>query len=262
VNGVEPLFLVDIGNSRVHLGLSDRGGLRRADLPHAQRENLESTIATLAAGERVERAAVSSVRDEATLAEVLAALARAGCTSAHVFRSAAELPLTMAVRTPQSVGLDRLMNVLGARSLASGAQVVLDLGTALTVSVLDAQDRFLGGAIAPGWRLMAQSLQRGTARLPLIEELPAVAAVGKDTGEAIASGLRHAVLGTARELIRATLAELGVPPATVWATGGDAARFAPALAEIARVDSDLTLKGLRFAFENLASQESKHGRRR
>jgi type III pantothenate kinase len=258
----DPLLLVDIGNSRIHLGLSDRSGLRRADLPHARRAELAPTLLALARGERIASAAAISVRDAATLADVRTSLDQVGCKSMRVFADARDLPLRMAVRSPETVGLDRLMNVLGARSLAAGTHVVLDFGTALTVSVLDAGDQFLGGAISPGWQLMAHALAQGTARLPLVQDMAGVAYVGKDTREAIASGIRHAVIGGARELIRGTLAELA-SPATVWATGGDAARFAPELPEVNRVDPDLTLRGLRLVFEGSpAMEESQRGRER
>jgi type III pantothenate kinase len=250
VKAGEPLFLLDIGNSRVHVGVWDGRGLRRLDLAHDQRADLPRALATLAAGATIAEAAMISVREETVSAEVLANLARAGCRSPHFFQNPLELPLTMAVKSPQTVGLDRLMNVLGARSLAAGTHVVLDFGTALTLSVLDAEDRFLGGAIAPGASLMARALEQGTARLPLVRDPPPVAAIGKDTREAIASGVHHAVVGAARELMRGALRELGADVA-VWATGGDAARFAGSLPEIANVDPDLTLRGLRFAFARL-----------
>ncbi|MFO0981611.1 MAG: type III pantothenate kinase [Planctomycetota bacterium] len=245
-----PVLLLDVGNTRVHLALSAPNLWRRLDVAHQQLQRFPERVGEWLLGARPAVIAISSVHDDAARS-ILAALPQA---SAQVvsFRSHADLPLAaMHVRSPHTVGMDRLMNVLGARVQAPGAHVVLDFGTALTLSVLDASDGFLGGAIAPGRALMARALHQGTAALPEVDataDCPP-APIGKDTRAAIAAGLWHGLIGAARELIRGALAQPGLAAATVWATGGDAERVAPALAEVTRIDRDLTLKGIRHALE-------------
>ena len=84
--------------------------------------------------------------------------------------------------------------------------IIVDSGTATTVDAVDADGVFLGGAILPGFGLLARSLQRYTALLPLItlEELGTgpPPAVGRDTTAAIKSGLFFGQLGAVRELVR------------------------------------------------------------
>src|SRR5688572_3917099 len=78
--------------------------------------------------------------------------------------------LELAVREPGRLGRDRAFAARGALELVRGSAIVLDAGTALTVDALEVRAgraRFLGGAIAPGPRLLADALARHAARLPL-----------------------------------------------------------------------------------------------
>jgi acetyl-CoA C-acetyltransferase len=95
---------------------------------------------------------------------------------------------------PERLGADRWAALIAARHRQAGPQLVVSAGTALTADMLDAQGVFLGGIIAPGLRLMQQSLAAGTAGLPLspgqYAEWP------RDTAEAIATGKADIVLVT------------------------------------------------------------------
>lgn len=121
-----------------------------------------------------------------------------------------QIPISVDVRQPDSVGLDRLLTAFAGRRLFAPDQplIVVDSGTATTVNAVNAEGAFVGGAILPGLRLSARALHEYTARLPLLntdriadrvtdDDVPAL---GGDTLQAITSGLFWGQLGAIREL--------------------------------------------------------------
>ena len=151
------------------------------------------------------------------------------------------LPLKVRLEEPSRTGIDRLLNAVAANRLATDNRP------------------FLGGAILPGFGLLARSLQRYTTLLPLVtlEELgtgpPPV--VGGDTTAAIKSGLFYGQLGAVRELAAALGDTLGDEEAEMFLTGGGGPLLASALPE-ARLVPHLGLHGLAEVFRVDASEMS------
>lgn len=250
------LLAVDVGNSRVKFGLFDLASAA-AGLP----ELVESLAVapdgpmpwkqiagwlggSVAGGPRgivadsnptARDAVIDGWPDEWTAPRVLT---DAGC-----------LALEVRLARPQQAGIDRLLNAVAVKRLVDGGRpaIIIDSGTATTVDLVDADGAFLGGAILPGFGLLARSLRRYTALLPLItlEELgtgpPEV--VGEDTAAAIRSGLFFGQLGAVRELVRRMSDGLDGAPAELFLTGGGGPLLATALSE-ARLVPHLGLRGL------------------
>jgi type III pantothenate kinase len=152
--------------------------------------------------------------------------------------------MPLRVEAPQELGADRLCDAVAALATYSGPCVVLDFGTAVTWEVVSEQGEYLGGAIAPGPGLTADSLASRTAKLPQVAFAPPPRVIGKGTVDSIQCGLFYGYLGLVEGVTRRVLDELG--PATVIATGGFATLFARHSALIEQVDLDLTLRGLRI----------------
>jgi type III pantothenate kinase len=155
---------------------------------------------------------------------------------------------------PREVGADRIVNSLAAFSKFGGPGIVVDFGTATTYDAVSEKGEFLGGAIAPGLQVAGASLFTATARLPQVELLAPRAAIGKNTVEAIQSGI---VFGAAAELegmIDRMEKELG--PATVVATGGLAPIVIAYTDAIDRYEPWLTLEGLRIVYERNAAADA------
>lgn len=121
-------------------------------------------------------------------------------------------------KNPRTVGADRLAQASAAWWRAQGPCVVVSLGTAVTVDVVNGRGDFLGGLIAPGMRMMARALRRETALLPEVEPVRTRTSLGRHTVAAIQSGISCAVEG----LIRRALEE---HRGRVFGTGGDAPLF-------------------------------------
>ena len=140
-----------------------------------------------------------------------------------------------------TLGADRLANAAAALELELPA-LILDCGSALTIELIDRERRFLGGAIAPGRKLLRQALHDHTAQLPEIPlsgRLPAFP--GPNTFEAMRFGIDRGAAGSARELIAACEKCYGNFNKIV--TGGDAEFFALALG-LPVAPPDFTLRGV------------------
>jgi type III pantothenate kinase len=171
----------------------------------------------------------------------------------HLWTDVGALPLRIALERPDQVGIDRLLNgVAGLTKRMPGEPVVIvDAGSAVTVDWLDAAGAFQGGAIFPGFRLMAQALHSYTALLPLIEiKDPEPVLPGADTFKAMEAGIFWAVVGGVRLMIE-RLARLDRTPPRVFLTGGNGPALSSFLDRPNHVWSAMTLEGVRIAAEAL-----------
>ena len=123
--------------------------------------------------------------------------------------------------------------------------IVVDCGTATTVTALTRTGRIAGGAILPGLALWSEMLAARTAQLPEVLPVRRPAPLGRSPLEAIASGLFHGHAGAIRELVQVVARDaFGKAPAVVVGTGGNAPRFAREKL-FTELSPDLILIGLR-----------------
>lgn len=251
-----PDVVVDIGNSRLKWGrcLASTTGIHTAaavpDDPQAwERLHIEWE---LPAGATF---AIASVHNERRDRLVNWIHSRGG--TAFVFDHFSQLGLPVKADPADGVGLDRLFNVLAVKELVEPgtSAVVADIGTAVTVDLLDHDGAFGGGSIFPGLRLMAKALHHYTAKLPYVEPAPHPGhAPGQDTVSAIQIGTVWAVAGGVDALVNQLAAACPKVPC-VYLTGGDAAPLKNALAAGMNfrfhVRPMLTLEGIRIAAERL-----------
>ncbi len=149
-----------------------------------------------------------------------------------------------------TLGQDRVANAVYLAAKAPLPAVSLDFGTCITAEVIDAQKRFLGGAIIPGRILARRALNLYTSKLPFVEladDLPRCP--GVNTADAIRMGTDAAAIDAVAGFLARIEKMLGRRP-TVYACGGDRAFFlrAPELAEMTDGEDDFTLRGVEFLF--------------
>jgi type III pantothenate kinase len=200
---------------------------------------------------KIDRAALCSVVPALT-APIARHIHRTFGIAPQILTADAPHGLTIGYRRPRELGTDRLAAALGARVLFPKSNViVVDCGTATTVTALRRDGVLAGGAIFPGFSLWADLLATRTAQLPRIALRKPRAAVGRSPREAIASGLYHGHAGAIRELIQRVHAEaFGRQKAVVIGTGGHAPRFVREKL-FTVLAPDLILTGLRaFAASN------------
>jgi type III pantothenate kinase len=155
----------------------------------------------------------------------------------------------IALDNPREVGADRVVHAAAAHHLyGGGASIVVDLGTATTFDVVSKEGEHLGGAIAPGIVIATEALTTRTAALPRIELIRPRRAIGKNTVQAMQSGIVFGYVGLIEGMIKRIKDDLG-EPAKVIATGGNARLIANETNVIDIVDTDLILVGLRLIYE-------------
>lgn len=160
-----------------------------------------------------------------------------------------DLPLEVRLPRPDMVGVDRLLDALAANRLRTPGRkaVVVDVGSAITVDLVDTDGAFLGGAILPGIAMSARALHEFTDLLPQIEmaelhEPPP--ALGTATVAAIHSGLFWGAVGAVRQLVE-QMADGG--GTEVFLTGGAGPAVARLMGTAARFVPHLTLAGIALA---------------
>jgi type III pantothenate kinase len=159
-----------------------------------------------------------------------------------------ELELGIRVNTdnPESVGHDRLVNAVAAYHTHRVALVIIDFGTATTLDVVSSSGVFQGGIICPGLSISAEALFSRAAQLYQVEIEEPRRLIGKNTIEAVKSGLFYGYSGMIESLIRRLERELkaqGEQHVVAVATGGLAVKLESSLPGVLRED-DLTLQGL------------------
>lgn len=145
---------------------------------------------------------------------------------------------------PETLGADRIVDAVAAREIYQKPCLVIDFGTATTFEVIDGDGNYQGGIIAPGVNLSMQALYQAAAKLPKIEIKPSLRAIGKNTVEAMQSGVYLGYASMIEGLIGRIENELGGRELFVIATGGLAGMFEKEIKRIDVVDQDLTLRGL------------------
>jgi type III pantothenate kinase len=169
----------------------------------------------------------------------------------------ADLPITLDVDEPQTVGADRLINTLAASRLYGRDAIVVDMGTAMTFDCITADGVFLGGVIAPGIRTSAETLTRRTSKLPATELTVPVRVIGRRTEECIRAGVMFGAADAIDGLVRRIKASWPRPATPmVIATGGFAETMASLCTTFDRVEPYLTLQGLQLAHVLLRGRES------
>jgi type III pantothenate kinase len=245
-------LVVDLGNTTVFGGVFAGPRLTRTfRLPTAQARE----AATWRRLGRWDRAALCSVVPAAT-GGVARAIARHGGIRPEILTAAADHGLRIGYRDPAKLGTDRLACALGAHALFPRSHViVVDCGTATTVTALHRNGTILGGAILPGLGLWSAALAARTAQLPEVSLAAPRRALGRSPAEALRSGIHHGHAGAIRELIARVRAEaFGRVRPVVIGTGGHATRLANA-GLFTMVQSHLILAGLN-AFSARLSQHA------
>jgi type III pantothenate kinase len=167
----------------------------------------------------------------------------------------ADFPLRVDVELPERVGLDRLAAAVAAHRLKAQhrAAIVVDAGSAITVDVIAPEGDFLGGAILPGWQLMARALADNTYLLPQVSGPECVAppeVVGRSTEKAILSGLYWGSVGAVRELMNLMSRGWDPPPEHILG-GGDTNLLLPYLGVGVRCVPDIVLRGILYTIDSL-----------
>lgn len=242
------MLLLDIGNTNLKYAVYEHGELSDIQSqPHAQDFNacLSSMVEQWPA---VEKIWVANVAGEPAIKALTACLNHRGMVQPQFVTVMREqCGIKNAYQPLNQLGVDRWLTVLAARSVCpQGNVIVIDIGTAVKVEALNQNNQFLGGAIAPGFQLMRDSL---VMRAPGIHDNVQVSdipshAIGDNTSKCVNAGVYYAVIGAIERLVLEMKQQLRDENAQVLITGGGARHVMPLLNFPVQYELNLVIRGL------------------
>ncbi len=210
--------LFDLGNTRLKYAplRADGGAGEPVAIAHDGLALPAGWDAALPA--RFETAIVTSVAAPALRVALLDALS-ARCARISIARTTARCgALRIAYPQPESLGTDRFLAMLGARARGRTPWLVIGIGTAITIDLIDGDGGHRGGRIAPSPALMREALHARAAQLP--EHGGALVAFADNTADALRSGCDGAAVALIEQAKRDAVALLGAMPALLLHGGG------------------------------------------
>jgi len=150
--------------------------------------------------------------------------------------------------SPPELGADRIVDAAAGAAKYGAPCIVVDCGTATTFNVVNANNEYLGGVIAPGIMISAEALFSRAAKLQRVEIKRPEKVIATSTVGAMQSGIYYGYAGLIDGVLEQMISEMGVRPRII-ATGGLAPLIAGASKYVEIVDGTLTLAGLRLIYE-------------
>ncbi len=251
------LLAADIGNAHTVLGMIRDGEVGSHWLVSTHEHRTADEWAVLLRGLLGrESAEITGISVCATVPAVLNSwremLARHFADIPHlVVEPGVRTGVPILVDNPREVGTDRIINALAAANDFGGPAIVVDFGgTATTYDVVDGEGRYVGGAITPGIEISLEALGRRGAQLRMVELVRPRGVIGKNTVEALQSGMVFGVASQVEGMVERITSALEAEPGDVRviATG----YLAPLVVDECRCFTDhspwLTLRGLEKVF--------------
>ncbi len=247
------LLAVDVGNTHTVVGIYDGDDLRSSWRVSSDR-TWTSTQILIQLGEllslegdvsnEIEDSIISSVVPSLTHAWQKAILNVTG-KLAHNVSAANDYGMKVNYPNPREIGPDRIADAIAAIEKYGAPTIVVDLGTATNIEVINRDGEFVGGVIAPGIQVSADALSSSAARLAQVDLKAPRQVICKNTIEAVQSGLIYGEVARIDGLVQMIKHELGYN-AVVVATGGLHSMIASISSTIEYRDPNLTLDGLKI----------------
>ena len=243
------ILLIDVGNTRIKWAWLSAAGDELQDAGAARTGDGLSALPFLD-GEEATAAAIACNVAGIELGRKLAGLVRERLAVELKFAQpqASACGVTAAYANPLNLGADRWAALIGAHALGPRDYCIIDAGSTVTLDLLLADGRHLGGYIAPGRDMSLAAMARGTAdlasRLQGHSGGPQDLAPGTDSAEAMEKGALAAQLGMIRTGMQRLAAKGGGSPALLLTGGGAETLIATGELPEAQLAPDLVLRGL------------------
>ena len=250
------LLAIDIGNTNVTVGVFDGEHLRTTfRLSTDTRKMPDEYAVTINQLLPLQGLSLDDI-DAVAMCSVVPPLTPSFVNLARTYLGVEPLEVGAGTRTgirvlydaPRDVGADRIVDAAAAFRAYGGAVIVVDVGTATVFDAVNDDGDYLGGAIAPGISIAADSLFHATAMLRRVELTAPPAAIGRNTVHALQSGLVLGYSELVSGMVRRFKDELG-HHAKVVATGGLAEVVGAESTVFDAIDPNLTLTGLRIVYD-------------
>lgn len=251
------ILAIDIGNTNIVLGGIENGEIRfvarmATDVIHTSDQyhlELKQMLGLFSVEpDALEGTIISSVVPP-VLHSIHTAIVKMTKKEPMIVGPGIRTGLNIHVDNPKQVGSDLIVAAVAGVRDYGAPLLIVDMGTATTISAIDETKSFRGGCICPGVRISLDALTSHTAQLPGISLEAPKHAIGRNTVDCMQSGI---MLGTAAMLdglLARMEAELG-RAVTVVATGGIAQFVVPLCSRKIVYDKNLILKGLDILYHN------------
>ncbi|MEM6810975.1 MAG: type III pantothenate kinase [Pseudomonadota bacterium] len=228
------LLIIDIGNTNIVLAIFDGDQKIKS-------WRLETSAPFHVGESGIENIIVSSVVPHKD--EEIIKVCESQLDTTPFFVNYKNVGLKIHTDHPEQVGADRLVNAVAVVHEYNQPTIIVDFGTATTFDVVDGEGNYFGGVISPGINLSLKALGEAAANLPTLKVEKPNAVIGKNTVDAMQSGIYWGYIGLIEGNIDRIQKEIG-QDCTIVATGGLAPLFAENTDYLKIIDPDLTLKGL------------------
>ena len=249
------ILAVDIGNTNIVLGcIEDDKILFEARMATDLIKTSDQYCAELkvmlslfeVAPEDIDGSIISSVVPPVLNSFKTAIRKLTGC-SALVVGPGIKTGLNIRMDNPSEVGSDLIVAAVAAIAEYGAPLLLVDMGTATTITAIDESGAFVGGCICPGVKISMEALTGRTAQLPGISLDEPRCAIGKNTRDSMRSGIMLGAAAMLDGLLDRMEAELGAK-VTVVATGGISKFVLPLCRRKMIYDRSLMLKGLKLLY--------------
>ena len=250
------ILAIDVGNSNIVVGCIEKADIRFIERLSTDRKKTELEYAVsiknimeiyhIQAG-ALEGGIISSVVPQVT--EVMKrAVEKLIKAPVKIVGPGLKTGLNILIDNPAQLGGDLLVDSVAALAEHEPPLIIIDMGTATTVCVINEKRQYLGGMILPGIRTSLDSLVSNTSLLQQIGLEPPAKVIGSNTIDSMKSGILYGNAAALDGLIERIEEELG-QRTTIVATGGLAKFVIPFCKREIAIDDDLLLKGLKIIYD-------------
>ena len=252
------ILAIDIGNTNIVVGCIDKEKIYFTERISTIRTKTEleyaidiKTILDIHHINRadIEGAIISSVVPQITSAARLA-VQKILKKDAMILGPGVKTGLNIMLDNPGEMGADRVADAVAALAQYPVPLVIIDMGTATTISVVDDKKHYIGGMIMPGVQISLDALTTRASQLSGISIEEPKKIIGKNTVDCMKSGILYGNAAAVDGIIDRIEEELG-QKVTVIATGGMSRKIIPHCKRKMILDGDLLLKGLQIVYEKI-----------
>ncbi|MCQ2417442.1 MAG: type III pantothenate kinase [Oscillospiraceae bacterium] len=250
------LLAVDIGNTNVAFGIVDENDhvilFERIQTDHnATASEYASHFKNILEMNSISAASVTDAVMSSVVPSVTETVMEALRKYFHVdvmcIGPGVKTGLNILIDNPSQLGSDQVVDAVAAAHQYPVPLIIIDMGTATTVSVVDSQKNYRGGVIMPGMKISAEALTARTAKLPKVNyEVPAKI-IGTNTVDCLRSGILYSNACALDGIIERMEKEIK-EACTVVATGGLSALVVPLCRRSIIHDGSLLIKGLSILY--------------
>ncbi len=250
------LLAIDIGNTNITLGVFDEDKIVHSwrlstDITRTEDEYgvfIKNLLRETFLNEKVTKAVISSVVVQLT-DKIEMALKKYLNIDSLIISHKIKLNINLNLEELPQVGADRIANACAASYLYSIPVIVVDFGTATSFDIVSNNNEFIGGIITAGMKIQAEALSAKTSKLPKLNIEAPANAIGRNTIDAMLSGIVRGHAAMIDGLISECESELG-EKATIIATGGYSSVISRYLKRrFDYINPDLTLIGMKILYD-------------